>query len=94
MAIAVIGELAGGNAQVDQQMMQTLGVSPTNPPAGGLARMGGPLDGTYQIISVWESEQAWEKFKSERMEPAFKQMGRPMPDFKVWQLDTFMTPQQ
>jgi hypothetical protein len=92
MAIAVIGELPGGSAEMDQRMMQEIGVSQNNPPTGGLARLGGPLEGTYQIISVWESEQAWETFKRERMEPALKQMGLSVPEFKVWQLDTFLIP--
>jgi hypothetical protein len=78
---------------MDQQMMQGIGVSPSSPPQGGLARLAGPIDGTYRIISVWESAEAWETFKTERMEPHFQRIGQPMPDFKVWELDTFMTPQ-
>ena len=93
MAIAIIGEMPGGSAEMDQQMMQQMGVSPSNPPAGGLARLGGPSGNGYRILSVWESEAAWETFKREKMQPFFEQAGRPMPQFEVWQLDTFLTPQ-
>ena len=93
MTIAVIGELPGGNAEMDAQMMQQIGVSPTSPPAGAIARMAGPFEGTYRIISVWESQEAWDTFRRERMEPTFQQSGRPMPRFQVWDLDTFFLAQ-
>jgi len=94
VAIAVIGEMPGGNAETDQAMMQQLGVSPTSPPAGSLARMAGPMEGGWRIISVWESQEAWDTFRRERLEAAFQQMGRPAPSFQVWQIETFFTPQK
>jgi hypothetical protein len=89
MAIAIIGDLPGGNAQLDQQIMQQIGVSPSSPPAGALARFAGPAEGGWRVISVWESQDAWDTFRRERMEPAFRQAGQQMPTFQVWQLETF-----
>ena len=94
MAIVVIGELKGGNAQLDQEMSQKLGVSPTSPPEGALARLAGPVEGGWRVISVWESQDAWDKFRRERMEPAFKEAGREMPTYQVGQLETFFTAPQ
>ena len=94
MAIVIIGELPGGNAQFDQEMMRQIGVSPTSPPDGALARFAGPIEGGWRVISVWESQDAWEKFRRERMEPAFKQAGRDMPTYQVGQLETFFTAPQ
>ena len=90
MAIVVIGEIPGGNAQMDQGLMQAVGISPGNPPAGALMRMSGPMDGGYRIISVWELEDAWQIFRRDKLEPAFKQMGRELPEPKVSQLDNVM----
>jgi len=94
MAVAVIGELPGGNAQLDQEIQQRIGVSPASPPAGGLARFAGPTEGGWRVIAIWESQEAWETFRRERMEPAFKEAGREMPSFQVWPLESVMIPPQ
>ena len=95
MAIAIIGEMPNGNAQMDQAMMEQMGLSITNPPAGGLARLAGPVgENMYRIVSVWESEDAWNVFKRDYMAPLFEKMNQPMPNFELWQLDSFLTPQR
>ena len=91
MAIAVSGTIPGGSAQMDQQMMDQIGVSAGSPPAGGLARMAGSTSDGYRVMSIWESEEAWDAFKRDKLEPFFKQAGRPAPTFEIWQLDTFFT---
>ena len=93
MAVAIVGEIPNGNAQMDQAMMEHMNVSPSNPPAGGLARLAGPVGDNYRIISVWESEEHWEAFKRDYMQPFFQRAGREMPTFEVWPLATFFTPQ-
>ena len=91
MALLVIGRVAGGNAQLDQQTMQGIGVSPQNPPAGVLLRIAGPVEGGYRVITVWESAEAWETFRRDRLEPYFKQAGREAPSFEVSPIDMYMT---
>ncbi len=75
---------------MDQQMMQGIGVSAEKPPAGGLARIAGPIEGGYRVITVWESQEAWDTFRRERLEPFFKQAGREMPALEVSTLDMFI----
>ena len=89
MAIAVIAEIPGGNAQMDEAMRQQLGVTPETPPAGALARLAGPIEGGWRIFSVWDSQESWDTFRQEKLEPMFNGMGRGMPTFETWQLDTF-----
>jgi hypothetical protein len=91
MAVVVIGQIPGGSAEMDRQMLQAIGVSPGSVPSGALARMAGPVEGGYQIISVWDSSDAWETFQKESLEPFFKQAGRGMPASQVLPLDMFMT---
>jgi hypothetical protein len=94
MAIAIIAEVPGGDVQLDEQISGHAGVSPSTPPPGALARMGGPTSNGWRVISVWESEAAWEAFRRDRLEPAFRQAGREMPSIQVWQLDSFFTAPQ
>ena len=94
MAIAIIAEAPGGDAQLDQQISSLAGVSPTTPPPGALARLAGPTASGWRVVSVWESEAAWEAFRRDHLEPAFRQIGRDMPSIQVWSLDTFFTAPQ
>ena len=92
MTIMVTGLVPGGNAEMDKQIMEGIGVSPGNTPAGALLRMAGPAEGGYRVITAWESQEAWETFRQERLEPFFVSAGRPVPSFEVSALDSFMVP--
>jgi hypothetical protein len=39
-------------------------------PAGLIWHVAGPTDEGFRTIDLWESEQAWETFRSSRLEPA------------------------
>jgi hypothetical protein len=47
------------------------------PPAGLLVHVAGPTDEGVRIIDVWESEEAWEQFRAERLAPAIAALGGP-----------------
>jgi hypothetical protein len=42
------------------------------PPEGLLMHTAGEVDGVWQIVDVWESEDAAERFDSERLAPAIE----------------------
>lgn len=55
------------------------------PPTGLLVHVAGPTDEGVRIIDVWESEEAWERFRAERLAPAIAALGgpsRPEPTFR------------
>ena len=55
------------------------------PPSGLLVHVAGPTDEGVRIIDVWESEEAWKQFRSERLAPAIAALGgpsRPQPTFR------------
>lgn len=85
MAIAVFGESPSGTAEQDDTMQQRISVA-GNPPAGLLARLAGPFEGGWRVISVCESSEAWETFRRDVLEPALQQAGRPVPVFQIWPL--------
>ena len=89
MAIAVIGDLPGGNADLDQEMLGRLGLS-DSPPPGALARLAGPIEGGWRVMSIWESQDQWDAFRRERLEPMFQGAGRDMPSFQIWPLHSYM----
>lgn len=44
-------------------------------PAGLLLHAAGPTDEGVRIIDVWESEQHWQRFQTERLQPAVAVLG-------------------
>jgi hypothetical protein len=55
------------------------------PPAGLLLHVAGPTDEGVRIIDVWESKEDWQRFRSERLDPAIAALGgpaRPEPTFR------------
>ena len=65
MAVIVIGELPGGDAALDARMMQELGLQDA-PAPGALARFAGPTANGWRVITVWESEDAYHRFRGTR----------------------------
>ena len=43
-----------------------------NPPEGLLVHAAGDVDGQWQIVDVWESQEAADRFGSERLGPAIE----------------------
>ncbi len=81
MAIVVIANNPSGSAEQDDEMVQHLGLA-ENPPAGSVLRVAGPFEGGWRIISVWESQDAFDTFRRERLEPLHQKVGRPVPQFQ------------
>jgi hypothetical protein len=50
-----------------------------NPPEGLLMHTAGEVDGQWQIVDVWESEEQAERFGSERLGPAIESVIGDMP---------------
>ena len=91
MAVMVIGNVPGGTAEQDQELLERMGLA-QNPPAGVLARFAGPVASGWRIVSVWESREAWETFRRERLEPALRDAGRPAPDVELSDLHSVRLP--
>jgi hypothetical protein len=59
MPILVIAEQPGGTAEQDKAMIEALNL--TNDPApGARARLAGPTDGGWRIVSLWDSQEAFD----------------------------------
>jgi hypothetical protein len=52
------------------------------PPEGGRLMVSGPADAGYRVISVWDSNDARERFLEERLAPAYQAAGLSMDDLE------------
>ena len=93
MAVVITADVPGGSAEFDQVMLQRLNLS-QSPAPGSLARIAGPTQGGWRVISVWESQEAFDQFRRERLEPAFQAEGRPVPQFQVWPVESVLIQQR
>jgi hypothetical protein len=55
------------------------------PPDGLILHLAGPTDEGFRIIDVWEHQEAYQRFETERLQPAIAALGgpaRPEPTFR------------
>ncbi len=74
MPYAVVQDVAASWDQYESLAAAT--VEP--PPAGLILQVAGPTEEGVRTIGVWKSQQAWERFRSERLEPAIAALGGPL----------------
>ena len=75
MAYCVIVENPKGSAELYEQVTQRVAASGEMPPQGAIFQVAGPAEGGWRVISVWESREAQERFRDERLVPAFNELG-------------------
>lgn len=93
MAIVVIDQAPGVTAEQYEAMLRKFD-SNANPP-GQIARLAGPFEGGWRVISVWESQEAYEAFRRNQLTPAIQQMGITRDQLQIAPLHSVMiTPQQ
>ncbi len=86
MAVLVTSFVPEGTAEQDDQMVQALDLE-NNPPPGARVRMAGPWESGWRILSLWDSQEAFEAFRDERLLPALERAGRPAPAFQISPLE-------
>jgi hypothetical protein len=68
------------------QQYELIAAATVEPVPGGLIlHVAGPTAEGFRIIDVWESEDAWHRFRAERLAPAIAALGgpaRPEPTFR------------
>jgi hypothetical protein len=52
-------------------------------PDGLLFHAAGPTDEGFRIIGVWESEEAWQRFRTDRLDPAAEAVAQTPPTFRA-----------
>ena len=90
MAVAMMVDNPEGSQEIYEGVRQRLGLEK---PAGGTFHAAGPSpNGGWRVIEVWESQEAAQRFVSERLRPAFEAIGAPVPPQpQLWRLHTYMT---
>jgi heme-degrading monooxygenase HmoA len=75
MAILVIDQAPGVNAEQYEAILRQFNLQGTNVPSGQILRLAGPVEGGWRVISVWESREAYDAFRRDRIAPVAQQAG-------------------
>lgn len=76
MAIAMVAEIPGGTAEMYDRVMELLDMD-SNPQEGAILHVAGPMPGGWRVLDIWESEEAFQRFASERLMQAAQEAGVP-----------------
>ena len=60
-----------------QHYQQTVACLLEPVPVGLILHVAGPTAEGVRVIDIWESEQAWQRFRAERLAPAIAALGGP-----------------
>jgi quinol monooxygenase YgiN len=84
MPVALMVDNPEGSQEIYDKVRRELGMQEA--PAGRISHFAGPSpNGGWRVIEVWESEEAAQKFTTERLQPAFEAVGRTgRPERQFW----------
>jgi hypothetical protein len=74
MAVVVVNEVEGGNEEFYEGINSK--VMPDGQlPEGCQVHIAGPTDSGWRVITVWDSEEQFQQFRSEKLVPALTDAG-------------------
>jgi hypothetical protein len=89
--ILVVGEASGVTAEQDAALAKRL-YPEGSLPAGFRIRMAGPMAGGWRIVTLWDSEADWERFRDDTLVPTLAGIGQTMEaGVKIWPIETVFT---
>ncbi len=74
MAVVVIDHAPGFTAEQWEAMQRRFN-EPATQPRGIIVQLAGPFESGWRVISVWESHEAYETFRRDRLAPVIQQLG-------------------
>jgi hypothetical protein len=74
MAVVVVNEVEGGSKDFYEQVSGKV-MSGGRLPDGCQLHIAGPIEGGWRIITVWDSEDDFQRFRNEKLIPALSEVG-------------------
>lgn len=74
MAVVIVNEIEGGSQELYDQVNPKVMEGGTLP-EGCQLHIAGPFENGWRVITVWDSEEQFQQFRSEKLIPAMKEVG-------------------
>jgi heme-degrading monooxygenase HmoA len=86
MAIAILSHTPGGTKEQYEQVLRETGMSGSTLAPGNLVRFAGPSEDGWLVVTVWESQEAFDKQWNEKILAARQKAGLGAPKNTVVQV--------
>jgi hypothetical protein len=74
MTYLIVNDFEGGTKEQYDAVANVVH-PPEGMPAGGTQRYAGPSANGWVVVAVWESKEAWEKFRDGTLMPGMQEVG-------------------
>jgi hypothetical protein len=74
MAVVVVAEVEDGDQDFYDQVTAKVMPDGAQMPEGGKVHIAGPAKGGWRVITVWDSEEQFHKFRNEKLIPAIREV--------------------
>ena len=74
MAVVIVNEMEGANQDLYDQVNPKV-MEGGNLPDGCELHIAGPYENGWRVITVWDSEEAFQQFRDEKLIPALQEAG-------------------
>lgn len=75
MAVVVVNEVPEGDQSFYDEINAKV-MPDRQLPEGCQVHIAGPLDGGWRVITVWDSEEQFQQFRTDKLIPALQEVGR------------------
>ena len=89
VSVLVIADIPGGTAEQDAALVKGMGLS-ENPPSGASWRAAGPTSTGWRIVSLWDSQEDFDRFRTDRLTPTLQAQNRDVPTVEIWPVETLL----
>ena len=91
MAVAIMFEFSGATLDQYDRVVERMNLGGKTAP-GGIFHVCGPTENGIRIVDVWESQEVFEKFSKEQIEPITREFGMHGPKVTIWPVHNILTP--
>ena len=74
MAVVIVNEMEGGNQDLYDEVNPKV-MEGGNLPDGCELHIAGPYENGWRVITVWDSEETFQRFRDEKLIPALQETG-------------------
>jgi hypothetical protein len=74
MAVVIVNEIEGGSQELYDQVNPKVMEGDTLPD-GCQAHIAGPVESGWRVVTVWDSEEQFQRFRDEKLLPAMREAG-------------------
>ncbi len=83
MAVAMLVEWPGADERTYLDLIAALDLGDSMFP-GAVLHLAGPSEAGWRVVDVWDSHEAFERFRAEKLGPAMARVGLAAPKVDAW----------